>query len=135
MDVTISIIPWIIGGVFNMILGALWYSKVLLGKAWMAEASITEEQISDTSGMGKVYGLTMFTAFLTSYVVGFIITNMGVDNILNGLLVALLVWIGMDFSMIIKNWGFEGRTIKLGLINHGYQLVVYIVVSVLFILL
>lgn len=135
MTFSIALLPLIIGGIFNMVLGALWYSKVLFAKPWMEESGVTEESINDTNGMGAVYGLTLLMAVITSYVIGFLITNLNITSIFTGIIVAVILWLGMDLPMIIKNWGFEGRSIKLGLINHSYQLVVYIIVSVLFILL
>ncbi len=135
MIFSVGILPLIIGGIFNMGLGAMWYSNVLFAKPWMAESGVTDGQMSDTTDMGKVYGLTMLMAIITSYVIGFIVENFGITNIGQALILAVIVWLGADVPMIIKNWGFEGRTIKLGLINHGYQLVVYVVLSVLFVLL
>lgn len=51
------------------------------------------------------------------------------------LLLAILIWLGTNAPFVVKNWGFEDRSIKLGLINHGYDLVVYIVVALLYVLL
>lgn len=135
MTFSVGILPLIIGGIFNMGLGAMWYSKVLFAEPWMAESGVTDEQLSDTTDMGKVYGLTMLMALVTSYVIGFIVNNMGITNVGQALVLAIIVWLGADLPMIIKNWGFESRTIKLGLINHSYQLLVYGVVSILFVLL
>lgn len=135
MTFSVGVLPLIIGGIFNMGLGAMWYSNVLFAKPWMAESGVTDEQMSDTTDMGKVYGLTMLMALITSYVVGFIVANFGITTIGQALILAIVVWLGADLPMIIKNWGFEQRSIKLGLINHSYQLVVYAVVSVLFVLL
>jgi len=136
MTLTVNNLPLIIGAVFNMVLGALWYSPVLFAKPWMKEAGITEEYIEVSKGkMGKVYIFTTFFAVVTSYVIGLLIVNLGITSILSALLTAIIVWIGTSLPMVIKNWGFEGRSIKLGLINHGYDLVVYIVVAILFVLL
>ena len=132
MTLSISILPLIIGGVFNMVLGALWYSNVLFAKPWMEESGVTDEQITDTTGMGKVYGLTLLMALVTSYVIGFIVTNLGLVNLGQSLLLAIILWLGADLPMIIKNWGFEQRSLKLGFINHSYQLVVYLVIAILF---
>lgn len=134
MIFSVNILPLIIGGLFNMVLGALWYSKVLFAKPWMEESGVTDEQMSDTTGMGQVYGLTLLMAVVTSYVIGFIVTNLGLVNFGQSILLAMVLWIGTDLPMIIKNWGFESRSLKLGFINHSYQLVVYIVVGILFIL-
>lgn len=129
MTFTVSILPLIIGTIFNMVLGALWYSNVLFSKSWMKESGVTEAAIKDTSGMTKVYFLTMLMALSTSYVIGFMVSNMGITTIIQVIVMAAIMWLGTDLPMIIKNWGFEGRTLKLGLINHSYQLLVYVVVG------
>lgn len=134
MNFTVSILPFIVGGFFNMILGAMWYSNLLFAKPWMRESGVTDEEISDTTNMNKVYALTLVTAFMTSYVIGFIISNLALNSIADAFILGFVLWLGTDFPMIIKNWGFEKRSILLGLINHSYQLVVYIVVGVLFII-
>ncbi len=135
MNYSVNILAFIIGGFFNMLLGALWYSNLLFAKSWMKEAGINREDVGDSSGMVKVFALTLLSTFFTSYLIGFIIANFAINSVLNALIIALLIWIGADLPMIIKNWGFEGHSIKLGLINHGYQLVVYLVVAVLYVLL
>lgn len=135
MNFSVSLLPWIIGAVINMVLGALWYSPVLFAKPWMKEAGVTAEYIEVSKGkMGKVYIFTTITAFVTSYAIGFLIVNTGAMTVVDGLIIALIVWIGTNVPPIIKNWGFEDRTIKLGIINHGYDLVVYLLVGLLFVL-
>ena len=101
----------------------------------MEESGVRFDQVNDLSKMGAVYGLTMLMGVATSYVIGFIVVNVGIVNICQALLLAIVIWIGTDLPMVIKNWGFESRTIKLGIINHSYQLVVYAVVALLFTLL
>lgn len=131
----VSIIGFIVGTIINMGLGALWYSPVLFAEPWMKESGVTMDKINDSqSQMGKIYGLTAFGAMLTSYVMGFLIANLGIDNIMVAIMFAMILWIGTNLPMIIKNWGFEGRTVKLGVINHGYDLVVYILVSIAYVI-
>lgn len=130
MTFNVSILPLIVGTIFNMVLGALWYSNVLFSKSWMKESGVTEAEVEDPSGMPKVYFLTMLMALSTSYVIGFMVSNMGITTIIQVIVMAVIIWLGTDLPMIIKNWGFEGRTLKLGLINHSYQLLVYGVVGI-----
>lgn len=132
MTFNVSILPLLIGTIFNMVLGALWYSNVLFSKSWMKESGVTEAAIKDTSGMTKVYFLTMLMALSTSYVIGFMVSNMGITTIIQVIVMAAIMWLGTDLPMIIKKWGFEGRTLKLGLINHSYQLLVYVVVGIFY---
>lgn len=133
MTFNVNILALVLGMVLNMGLGMLWYSPVLFAKPWMKEAGITQEEVNDTTGMGMVYGLTFLTALITSYVIGFIITNFDIDTVVSAILVAVIVWLGTDLSSLIKNWGFEKRTMKLGIINHSYDLTVYVLVSIIFV--
>src|SRR4030095_4660227 len=50
-------------GVASMILGGLWYSPVLFGKAWSAASGVTEER-AKSANMGK----TMGTAFVLALI-------------------------------------------------------------------
>jgi hypothetical protein len=134
MKFNISIIGLIVGTFINMGLGALWYSNVLFAKSWMKEAGITDEDIQ-TGNMGQIYGLTALGALIASYVLGFLVLNLNITSILDGLLFAVILWLGTHLPMIIKNWGFENRSFKLGFINHGYDLVVYLLVISLYIIL
>lgn len=136
MKFDISIIGLILGTLINMGLGALWYSPVLFMKPWMKEAGISENDIqSSQREMGKIYGMTGLGALITSAFLGLFVLNMNIDNIGEGLLWAVILWLGTQLPSIIKNWGFENRTWKLGMINHGYDLAVYLIVITIYVFL
>lgn len=136
MNFEVSILPLIIGTLFNMGLGAMWYSPILFAKVWMKEAGVTMEDVNASpSDLPKIYGATAVTALITSYAIGFMINNLKIDSITDAFIFVTILWLGTNLPSIIKNWGFEGRTVKLGIINHGYDFVVYIIVSILYILL
>lgn len=135
MNFNVNIFALVLGMLVNMGLGALWYSPALFSKVWMKEANITQEDInSSPSEMGKIYGMTALGALLSSYTLGFLVINFGLTSILDGILMACILWLGTDLPSVIKNWGFENRTFKLGFINHGYDLAVYVLMAVLHVL-
>ncbi|QRN85955.1 DUF1761 domain-containing protein [Clostridia bacterium] len=135
MECRVSLLALVIGTLLNMGLGALWYSPVLFAKVWMKEAHVTPEDLATSQGkMGMMYGLTGVSALLTSYVIGVFILNLKIMNIAGALGFAILLWLGTNIPAIVKNWSFEGRTIKLGIINHGYDLVVYVLVSMVYVI-
>lgn len=136
MKFDISIIGLILGTIINMGLGALWYSPVLFAKSWMKEANITEEEIQSSQGdMGKIYGMTGLGALVTSAFLGLFVLNMNIDHVGEGIMWAVILWLGTQLPSIIKNWGFENRTVKLGMINHGYDLAVYLIVITIYVFL
>src|ERR1700754_2833029 len=50
-------------GVSSMILGGLWYSPVLFGKAWSAASGVTEAQ-AQSANMAKIMGTPSLPAVI-----------------------------------------------------------------------
>lgn len=133
MDFKVSLIALFLGTLINVVLGALWYSPLLFARLWMKEAKVTMADIqSDDSNMAKVYGITALTALITSYMVGFLLKNLGLEGYGQGLVFVLVLWLGSHLPTIVKRWGFEKNSMALGLINHGYDFVVYLLLTGLY---
>src|SRR5690349_4926191 len=62
-------INWIavlVAGVASFVLGGLWYSPVLFGKAWQRETGLTDEQLKQ-GNMARIFGLSLILALLASW--------------------------------------------------------------------
>jgi len=67
MDIsTLNFLAIGVSAISSFILGGLWYSPLMFGKAWMEETGITEET-AKRQNMVKVFGL----AFSASLVIAF----------------------------------------------------------------
>ncbi|MCO6480985.1 MAG: DUF1761 domain-containing protein, partial [Phaeodactylibacter sp.] len=64
--------------VFNMLLGALWYSPPLFYNAWKKENGLTDEDIQKASPL-KIYGISFLLAYLMSYNMAFFLGDAGTD--------------------------------------------------------
>ncbi|MBL7747055.1 MAG: DUF1761 domain-containing protein, partial [Chitinophagaceae bacterium] len=56
-----SSINWLavlVAGISAFVVGGIWYSPGLFGKAWMADNNFTEEQIKKGGNKGKIFGWT-----------------------------------------------------------------------------
>jgi hypothetical protein len=113
-------------GVSSMILGGLWYSPVLFGKAWSAASGVTEEK-ARSANMGK----TMGTAFVLA-VVGAAVFAMFLGpkpELMFATLAGLsagLCWVAGSFGI---NYLFEQRSLQLFLINGGYHTLQYTLIG------
>lgn len=99
-------------------LGGLWYSPLLLGKAWMEETGITEASAQQRN-MARVFGL----AILATLIVAFnLAAFLGPDaSLTSGAFYGFLAgagWVAMAFAI---NDLFEGRTLRLFAINASYH--------------
>ncbi len=106
----------------GFVIGGLWYSPILFSTAWMREAGITEAQ-AKAMNVAKVFGL----AFLANGVMAFnLAAFIGPKaTLMFGLGAGFatgLGWVAMSLGVIYL---FEQRSLKLWLINSGYQVVAY----------
>jgi uncharacterized membrane protein len=109
-----------------MILGGLWYSNVMFARPWMRAVGRTPEQLT---GAGLGYALSAVGALVASYALARIVRWAEVDDVFNGALVGVLVWLGFIATVLAVTTYFGGRPRELWLINAGYQLVALILMG------
>ena len=122
----------VVGVVINMVLGALWYSPVLVGKPWMAAAGITAEDIEARKGeQYRGYAIAVVVSIVLVFVLALLTRNLGIDEPLDGLVLGLVAGIGLVAASQAPNYSFEGRSLRLFLINLGYSVVGFAIIGVL----
>ena len=119
-DVDINYWAVIVTAAVPVLLGALWYSPAMFARSWLDAVGRTRDELS---GAQMGYFLSALGALLTSYALARIERWAEVDDLVNGALVGLLVWLGFVASVLAVTTYFGGRPAKLWLINAGYQLV------------
>lgn len=104
--------------------GALWYSPLLFGKAWMKEVGIGPAQMEEMKkkGMGKRYALGYLICLLSSFSFGLLASRLGVIHPGGALKLALLLWIGFILPPIFSPLLWQGKSLKLFALNGGYYL-------------
>ena len=103
-------------------LGGLWYSPILFAGPWMREAGITEAQTKRAS-MGKVFGLSALATLVMAFnLAAFIGPKASLGFGLFAGAAAGIGWVAMALGVIYL---FEQRSIKLWLINAGYQVLAF----------
>lgn len=113
--------------IFNMILGALWYSPALFYKAWQHENHLTDEQLKAASPL-KMYGISFLLAYLMSYNMAFFLGDTTTD-LQWGLIAGFLTgfgWVAAIFTVIAL---FEQKSWKYILINSGYIIIYFTVIG------
>lgn len=125
-DVDLNWIAIIVAAIVPMVLGALWYSPLLFADPWMRAVGRTREELT---GAGLGYALSAVAALVTSYALARIVRWAEVDDLWNGALVGLLVWIGFVATVLAVTTYFGGRPRNLWLINASYQLVALVLMG------
>lgn len=110
----------VVAATTSFVLGGLWYSPVLLGKAWMRETRLTEADLAAGSP-AITYGVSFVLSLMASVVFAmFIGPNPALPFALGAGASAGFCWVAASFGM---NYLFEHKSLKLWFINSGYHTV------------
>lgn len=114
-------------------LGALWYSPLLFGKAWMTAMKFDQINLKEVPPPTKGYIFSFIGAFLTAFALTHM-TNIADATILSHIKYAAMAWVGfiaasqmgaVYFNYLDKSPG------KIFFINTGYNLVGFILIAVI----
>lgn len=118
----------IVAAVSTFLIGGLWYSPAVFGKAWMRENGFTEEGMKN-SNMVKIFGLAFFLAFIASINLAMFMGPE--DRIEMGAFWGFLAGFGWVATFVGTHYLFERRSFTLFLINAGYSIVALTVMGVI----
>lgn len=105
-------------GVSSMILGGLWYSPLLFGRAWQRGAGLSDADLAG-GNMALIYGLAFVLSLVAAAVFAmFLGREMGVGPSVAAGAAAGLCWVAAAFGI---NYLFERRSLGHWLVNGGYH--------------
>lgn len=120
----------LVAGISSFVVGGIWYSPGLFGKAWMKDNNFTEEDIKK-GNKGKIFGWTLIFSLLMAANLGMFLADPPTDcpancvikaDISFGTMAGFLAGI-WTFCAIAIHSLFELKPWRLILINGFYSLV------------
>lgn len=110
----------LVATVASFVIGALWYSPLLFGKAWQRLAGLSDEQLAAGSP-ARIFGI----AFLFQLVAALVLAPfLGPDATLSfGAMAGFMAGLGWAATMMGTVQLFERRPMSLWAINAGYAMV------------
>ena len=107
-------------------IGGFWYSNALFGSTWLQEVGLTEEAVNNTN-VRRTFGGTFVLQFLAVTALAALI---GADSswqggLQTGLLISVF-WVATAYGI---TYLFEQRSLRLFLINAGYNVVLFAIVG------
>lgn len=130
----ISVNLWavLVSAIASMVIGSLWYS-VLFGKVWINLMGFTEKSMKEAKekGMTKSYLIMFVCSLITAYVLAHFAKYAGSVGVLGGLQLGFWVWLGFFATTLISTVLWEGKPVKLYLINVSHYLVTLVVMSII----
>ena len=116
----------IVATVAAFAIGGFWYSKALCGNAWLQEVGLTEEAVNNAN-MPRTFGGTLVLQFIAVTALAALIGSDGTwqSGLQTGLLVGIF-WVATAYGI---TYLFEQRSLRLFLINAGYNIVLFSIVG------
>ena len=122
MDLShINYLAVVVSTALTFVIGFIWYGP-LLGKSWMKEIGLTEEDAKKAS-MGKVFGTAFILTFIMSWNLAAFIGPKA--DFAFGLFAGLAAGVGWVATSIGVVYLFSQKSLKLFFIDAGYQVVIY----------
>lgn len=117
---TLNWLAVLTAGISAFVLGGIWYSPVLLGKAWMQENNMSEEDVK-RGNKGKIFGISFLLSLVMAVNLGMFLNNTPDLDFKLGLIYGLLagVWVFCGIAIVGL---FEQRSARYIFINGGYCL-------------
>lgn len=108
-------------GISAFVLGGIWYSPALLGKSWMKENNLTEDEIKK-SNKARTFGWSLILSLIMAANLGMYLSNTPGLDLKMGLIYGLLagVWIFCGIAIVAL---FEQKSSRYIFINGGYCLI------------
>jgi Protein of unknown function (DUF1761) len=111
-----------VAALMSFAIGGLWYSPLLFARPWMQAAGLSEQQVREAP-MGRVFGLAGVASLVMALnLAAFIGPKASLSFGLFAGAAAAIGWVAMSLAVIYL---FEQRSLKLWLINSGYQVLAY----------
>jgi len=113
----------------TFVLGGLWYSPALFGRAWMTVNNLDNEQLAK-SNMAKIFGLAfVFAVIMAANLAAFLAEpkTTATWGATAGFL-AGFGWVALGIATIAL---FERRSAKYVLINGGYMTVAFVLMGLI----
>ena len=108
-----------------MIVGFLWYSPFLFGKSWMKEMGFTDKSMNEKKkkGMFKSYIAMFVIALISNYILSHFINYLQANTVSLSLQTAFWLWLGFIVPISLGSILWEGKSLKLFVINSLQHLV------------
>lgn len=118
--------PVLVAAVSSFVVGGLWYSPMLFGKAWNAENG----GVPPAGHPAKVFGVSFVFSLVAAACFGMLVG--AAPGLEASVRLGALVGLGLVATSFGINYQFAQRSFKLWLIDGGYHAVQFLLFGVVF---
>lgn len=135
LEVSINYVAVLIAALSSMVVGNIWYSSPVFGKAWVRLAGVDMSKKPRFSEMVWLMGSTFVASLLTAFVLAQFayLANLNFQNAFweDALITGFWLWLGFTAARLYVHDAFEGRRKKLTLIGVGHEFATIFVMALI----
>ena len=123
---TVNWLAVLVAGISAFVLGGVWYSPALFGKAWMTENNMTVDDVKK-GNKAKIFGWSFVLSLVMAANLGMFISTPDMNlsqGIMYGALTGLWIFCGIAIVGL-----FEHKSARYIFINGGYMIVALILMG------
>ena len=119
----------LVAAILGMVVGFVWYGP-LFGKMWMKLSGFTQEDMQKASGhnMNKTYALAFLSVLVTAWILSLMISEFSLSTS-GAMRLGFLVWLGFLVPTLASAVLWEGKKVKLFVLNAAERLVSLLAMS------
>lgn len=122
----------LVAAVAYMIIMALWYSPLLMGKPWTKAFGKSEEELKEMrKGAWMSYVIAFICALVVAFALDILLRGWGIHRVIGAVKLGLLAGIGIAAASWLPSIAFERRSITLFMIDAIGAIISIVVMSLI----
>lgn len=121
----------LVASIAYFFLGALWYSKLLFVKAWLAHTKIDVNNAEASKGIAGIMAASFIFTFISCFGIAALQSYLGITGWVSGFKLGLLTGLCFGAMAISISYVYEKRPVGLHLINNGYTIAGHIIAAII----
>jgi hypothetical protein len=130
MDIQINWLAVVLATASSMVVGTIWYSRKVFGDMWIKLAKVNMKAGKSAS---PAIAVTLVVSFLTAFVLAHVsfLSNAHFHNpfLQDALSTGFWLWLGLTAARFITHDAFEGRPVKLTVLNCAHEFVTIMIMA------
>ncbi|MDP9249437.1 MAG: DUF1761 domain-containing protein [bacterium] len=134
MEISVNFWAVLLAAIVNMAVGFAWYGP-LFGKFWKRLMGFTDESMKSmplSAAQASVGGF--ITALIMAYVLGHFVNLVDATGLDGAWQLAFWIWLGFQMTVSAGSFLWEGKPLRLFLLNSAEQLVAMFLMAVILVL-
>ncbi len=132
MNVEVNWWAIILATASSMVVGSVWYARSVFGTMWIKLTHRDEKKMKEMNAVGPIV-MTVVASLVTAYVLAHVsfLAHKFFNNsfFVDAVTTAFWLWLGFTAARLLVHDAFEGRPVKLTVLNAAHELVTLVVMG------